>query len=204
MRPATLTRPMTLLLFLLCAAVAGCGGQASRSAGGASAPAWTSYRSAEWGYTVSFPRSWHRATEPVAPKLADPREILSLATFPLRHRPTNCGALAGSAREDLGPRDAFLTVQERGFDRDSQWLDFPPRPKRFTPTSETAKAAEPSCGDARGTVVHWSNFTDAGRHFHVLVVVGPQAPAPVRRDAWRILNTLRFDPTVSPDWAASP
>lgn len=79
MRPVTQTRPMTLLLFLLCAAVAGCGGQASRSAGGASAPVWTSYRSAGWGYTVSFPRSWHRATEPVAPKLADPREILSLA-----------------------------------------------------------------------------------------------------------------------------
>jgi hypothetical protein len=79
-----------------------------------------------------------------------PREILSAATFPLRHRPTDCDAFAGSARHDLGPRDAFLTVLERGHDDNSQWSDFPPRPARFNRGVEK-KRAEPACGDQEGT-----------------------------------------------------
>jgi hypothetical protein len=88
-------------------------------------PDWTSYRSARWGYAVSFPSSWHRAERPVTPALTDPREILSLGTFALRYRPTNCEAFAGSAREDLGPRDALMTIQERGYDPESEWRGFP-------------------------------------------------------------------------------
>jgi hypothetical protein len=166
-------------------------------------PDWTTHRSAKWGYTVSFPATWQRAERPVTPLLTEPREILSLGTFPLRHRSTNCEAFAGSAREDLGPADAFLTIQERGLDHNSEWLDFPQRPTRFGPAPENANVAEPACGDRPGTDVRWFNFTEAGRHFHVLVVSGPDAPPGLRRDAWRILNTLRLDPSVKPDWPAS-
>jgi hypothetical protein len=165
-------------------------------------PDWTTYGSTEWGYSVSYPATWQRAERPVAARLTEPREILSLGTFPLRHRPTNCEAFAGSARQDLGPADAFLTVQERGFDHTSEWLDFPQRPKRFAPTL-SANVAGPACGDRPGTDVRWFNFTDAGRHFHVLVVAGPDAPPDLRRDAWRILNTVRLDPKVKPDWPGS-
>jgi hypothetical protein len=166
-------------------------------------PDWTTHRSAKWGYTVSFPATWQRAERPVTPRLTEPREILSLGTFPLRHRPTNCEAFAGSAREDLGPADAFLTILERGFDHNSEWLEFPRRPKRFGPTPENANVAEPACGDRPGTDVRWFNFTDAGRHFHVLLVAGADAPPEVREEAWRILNALRLDAGVEPDWPAS-
>jgi hypothetical protein len=166
-------------------------------------PDWSIYQSAKWGYTVSFPPAWQRAERPVTPRLTEPREILSLATFPLRHRPTNCGAFAGSAREDLGPHDAFLTIEERGYDHNSTWPDFPPRPQRFGPTAANANVAESACGDAPGTEVRWFNFSDAGRHFHVLMVIGRSAPPDTRRDAWRILNTLRLDPNIKPDWPAS-
>lgn len=66
-------------------------------------------------------------------RLADPRELLALAAFPLpRHRPTNCEAFAGSARSQMSREDVILTVQERGYDdRDSEWPDFPPRPDQF-------------------------------------------------------------------------
>jgi hypothetical protein len=165
-------------------------------------PGWTTYRSAKWGYSLRFPATWQRAERAVTP-LTDPREILSLGTFPLRYRPTNCDAFAGSARDDLGPADAFLTIQERGFDRNSEWLDFEPRPERFGPTPENANMAEPACGDRPGTDVRWFNFTDAGRHFHVLVVSGPDAPPELQQDAWRILNTLHLDPDTKPDWHAS-
>ena len=169
----------------------------------ASPPDWTTYRSAERGYTVSFPASWQRAERPVS-RLTDPLEILSLGTFPLRHRPTNCDAFAGSAREDLGPSDAFLTILERGFDPTSEWPGFPPRRERFSPTPENAKGAEPACGDRPGTDGRWLNFTGAGRHFHVQIVLGPDATSAVRRDAWRILDSLRLDPAAKPDWPASP
>jgi hypothetical protein len=51
---------------------------------------------------------------------------------------------------------------------------------------------------------HWFGFTDAGRHFHVLVALGHSAPAELRKQAYSILDTLRLDPEVRPDRLASP
>jgi hypothetical protein len=51
---------------------------------------------------------------------------------------------------------------------------------------------------------HWFGFGDAGRAFHVLVIVGRSAPEGVRREAWDILDSLRFDPDVKPAWQAGP
>ena len=197
--------PMRLAILpvaLSAAVLAACGQQVSRPVEDERpAPDWITYRSAEWGYTVSFPSSWQRAELPVT-RITDPREILSLGTFPLRYRATRCEAFAGGVREDLGPSGALLTILERGFDRSSEWLDFPPRPERFGPSPENAKGSEPACGDRPGTDGRWLNFTDAGRHFHALVVFGPDAPSTVRREAWRILNSLRLDLNAKPDWPA--
>jgi hypothetical protein len=52
-------------------------------------------------------------------------------------------------------------------------------------------------------MVHWRNFTDAGRHFHTLVRVGPGASPEAAAEAWRILDSLRLDPDYRPDWRAS-
>jgi hypothetical protein len=156
-------RAVILLLVVLSAGlVASCGEQSSRPAQNSTPPAWTDYQSAKWGFEVRFPRSWRRGTEPVTPKLTEPREILSVATFPLRYRPTNCEAFAGSARGDLGPRDAFLTVHERGYDEASEWLDFPPRPERFRPTQDNAKDPEPDCGDRRAATCAGSTSPTQG------------------------------------------
>lgn len=174
---------------------AGCGAAERQRSG------WTTYQDAHWGYSVRFPDSWHRAVEPVSPKLTEPREILSMATFPPRYRPTDCEAFGGSARSQMGREDVFLTVQERGYDRDSDWPDFPPRPERFGPTDP--RPAEDGCGDRPGTTVHWRNFTAAGRHFHTLVAIVPDAPLCAREQAWRILDSLRPDPDRRPTWPAS-
>jgi hypothetical protein len=165
-------------------------------------PTGTTYTDKRWGYSVAFPGTWHRAIEAVARELTEPREVLSLATFPLRYHPTDCEAFAGAARSDLGSHDAFLTVQERGYDPVSDWRDFPSRPEHFHPTS--GEPAEARCGDPPGATVYWRNFTDAGRHFHTLVVIGPDAPGSVRSEAWRILDSLRLDPDRRPTWPASP
>jgi hypothetical protein len=47
---------------------------------------------------------------------------------------------------------------------------------------------------------HWFTFSDAGRHFHVLVAFGLDAPEAVRQQAWALLDSLRVNPAVRPDW----
>jgi hypothetical protein len=44
---------------------------------------------------------------------------------------------------------------------------------------------------------------DGGRAFHVMVAFGPQASGEVQRQAWAILDGLRVDPSVVPDWQSS-
>ena len=115
-------------------AIAGCGTVAATPR-----PAHAPLREVrEHGLTVELPRGWQVATENLTPDLVDPREELSVATFPLRYRPTACAHVPGSALEDLGPGDAFVSLQERGLDPGSTWADFPARPAR--PTEPTRRS----------------------------------------------------------------
>jgi hypothetical protein len=159
------------------------------------------HRDARYAYSVSYPSSWYRAEEPVSGDLMDPREILSLATFQLRqHDAGNCEAFAGAARAQLGPADVYVTVQERGTGS-GDWRDFPPRPEHFGPFDPAP--GELGCMDHPGTAVDFFGFTDAGRHFYGLVVIGEEVPARVRDEAWAVLDSLRFDAGYTPDWEAS-
>lgn len=146
-----------LLLTALASLLSGCGGEQSSSAVEVGqAPVQTTYRSAEWGYTVNVPDGWQRAVQSLTPGLTDPREILSLGTFPVRYRPSECGQFPTSALEDMAASDVFLTIQERGLDPDSAWRDFPPRPSRFR--FEPGQGSEaPDC--VRGPV----RFVERGR-----------------------------------------
>jgi hypothetical protein len=153
------------------------------------------------GLTVRLPRGWQSAAESLTPHLVDPREELAVATFPLRYRETRCAHVPGSALEDLGPGDAFVTLQERGLGA-ATGPAFPPRPARFGPAlggSSEASACTPTARFAD----HWFGFSDGDRHFHVMVAFGPDASAEVRRQAWAILDSLSVDPGVVPDWRSS-
>jgi hypothetical protein len=154
------------------------------------------------GVTVVLPAGWRRARESLTPTLVDPREVLSVATFPLRYRHTRCAHVAGAALLDVGPEDAFITLLERGLDPASRWSDFPPRPAHFGPALGGRSEAAACVPSARFTD-HWFGFTDANRHFHVLVAFGPKASAAVRDHAWAILDHLRIDPRVRPDWRSA-
>src|SRR4051794_23332417 len=147
---------------LVTLALSGCG-QAAESA---TTPAPDRYSA--HGLTVELPDGWQPAASSLTPALVDPRERLSVGTFPLRYRATGCAHMPSSALADLGPRDAFLTLQERGLDPGSDWEDFPPRPEHFGPKPGDASEAAECVPDARFTD-HWIWFTDAGRHFHLLV-----------------------------------
>jgi hypothetical protein len=189
-------RAIAVLVAVSGALLATCGGQASPSVEDASSGDRTTYRSAKWGYTVSFPSEWRRARGRLSPKLTNPREILSLGTFPPRYRPTDCEAFAGSAQQDVGPRDAFLTIQESaGRSPDV----FSPRPRHFGPTTKAPgqlaaiEPIEPSSCPHSDALVHWIPFRDAGREFYVLFAYGKSAPQDLRAEAYGILDSLRFD-----------
>jgi hypothetical protein len=154
------------------------------------------------GLTVSLPPGWQAATQSLTPNLVDPREELSVATFPLRYRPTECAHVPGSALDDLGPGDAFVSLLERGRDPGSTWDGFPARPAHFGPGLGGPSEAS-RCTPGARYVDHWFAFTDGGRHFHVLVAFGPAASGKVQRQAWAILDGLRVDPAVVPDWRSS-
>lgn len=186
---------------VLAAAVplAGCGG-ADRAAPKPARPAAT--RLTAHGLTVALPAGWRAARTNLTPHLVDPREQLSVATFPLRYRDTQCAQFPGSALADLGPRDALVTVQEVG---EGRAVLFPARPARLQDIDGAVTLSEVhACTPGGGRYAdRWLSFSDGGRNFYALVAIGPSATAATRRAAWRILNGLRVDPTVRPTWPSA-
>jgi hypothetical protein len=157
---------------------------------------WTAHRDASRGYTISVPPGWQVAQESLTPNLSDPREIFSLATFPLRHHASECAHMP-SALDDLGDAGALVTVMERG--RGSSH-GFGPRPARFGPQEPSSNL---ECLPS-GVEGNWFPFTDGGRAFYGLVAFGPHATAEVRTQAFDVLTRARYDAGFVPGWGATP
>jgi hypothetical protein len=192
------------LLLIALALFVGCGAGRDRRVA-VSAPTPVSIRSEEHGYTYELPVGWQLAPQTLTPALSNPVEILSAGTVAGAEPETSsCAHVPVGALERMGPRDAFVSVQERyGEPR------FPARPHPFTlPPSSEGTDAEACVRDPRRLEFHWFGFRDAGRGFHVLVVLGRDAPPKRRHDAEALLDSLRFDPGpagvhLDPDRAGS-
>jgi hypothetical protein len=202
-----MARAVLLVLVLFGALAAGCGREASRPAAEAKPSEWTSYRDRERGFEVAVPAGWRRASGSLTPNITEPREILALATVGLRGSPRDnyCRPWDEPWLPELSERDALVTIQEGGRGSLSlNYRSYPPRPERFRPEQFPHGSTLTQCfvRDLHVTD-HWFGFSDAKRAFHVLVIVGRSAPERVRTEAWRILDGLRFDPDVKPDWQAS-
>jgi hypothetical protein len=202
-----MARAVLLLLVLLGALLAGCGRQPSRPAGDVTPSEWTLYRDGERGFEVGVPAGWRRASGSLTPNITEPREILALATVRLRGAPRDnyCRPWDEPWLPEFSERDALVTIQEGG--RGSLTLNYdsyPPRPQRFRPEQSEQGSTLTQCFVSDLPVTdHWFGFNDSERAFHALVIVGRLAPERVRAEAWRILDSLRFDPDVKPDWPAS-
>lgn len=151
---------------------------------------------------MEYPAGWTSADESLAPDLFDPREILSVGTFPLRPggmAPTEA-FLPGNAIADIGPDDVFLTLQERV--RSLGGSHFPTRPPGFGPgtgcPSGDAACVDGSSMALQGLRAWWIPFSDrpSGRDFYAFVAMGEEAYRDPARSAagWRVLDSLAFDP----------
>lgn len=181
-----MTRRTTIALGAVAACLGGCGNLSAPSPERPHA-GWTSYHDARNGLSVRFPSSWWRARGSLTPALADPVEVLSLGTQRLRYRPNDrCAQMPVSALVALGPRDVFLSLQERR----GPAPGFPPRtrPLRLPASS----AADACAGGPRPWRSYWQSFSDSGRRFHLLAVVGNRAPARRVRELHEVIDGLRF------------
>jgi hypothetical protein len=187
-------------VLLMCAlAAAGCGEGAGQT-GTADAERETRYRA--HGLTVQLAPGWEPSEVRLTPELLDPREVLAVATFPLRYRPTRCAQVPGSALQDLGSDGALITVQERGVELHGGPPPYPRRPAAFGP--ELGGPSEASACIPRARFEdHRFAFAEGDRRFHVEVAFGPDASANTKRQAWAILDSLRVDGSVRPDWPAT-
>jgi hypothetical protein len=171
-------------------ALAGCGQRADPK---------TEYRA--HGLTVELPPRWHAAATNLTPNLGDPREVLAVGTFPLRYRPHDCAQVPVSALADLGRRNAFVELEERGIDPHGLWTEFLPRPRHFGP-GLGGRSEGADCVPKARLSEHWFAFTDRGRHFYGRVAFGPAASGSTRKQAWEILDSLRVDAGARPGWKA--
>lgn len=194
-----------LLLALPCPLVA-CGDDPAGSGVEGTVPAAVElapgiYEDARWGYSVLIPPGWHRAQRPIT-ALTDPVETLVVATYRPSSGPEQCGPLVFRG---FDANEALVMVLERGLDPESVWPDFPPRPAHFAYEAGQTSAFTDCLRKTEGIPLkdHWFRFTDAGRHFHVLVAIGGEAPASAEAEAYGLLDSLRFDPSVKPDWPSS-
>lgn len=134
------------------------------------------------GITVSLPPGWFLAQETLTPRLTDPHEVLSAASFPLAYSEGRCNHQPDGAAAPMTSHDAFITLQERR----AGGL-FGPRPDRF---AQALGSRLYSCLPVMESLMF--EFSEAGRSFHALVYLGRQASQETKDRAFRILDRLRI------------
>jgi hypothetical protein len=160
---------------------------------------WTTYRDARHGFSLRLPPGWHRARRNLTPALVEPREILSVGSYPLRYqRRSRCGVpgcpLPGL--DGFHRRDVLISIQERRHVRRPFDAGFPPRRRRLA--LEPMRLHYPPGGRwhcARRVLgrTTWTPFTDSGRSFYAFVAIGRTATPATRRDARQVIESLTFD-----------
>jgi hypothetical protein len=142
------------------------------------------------GVSGRHPAGWHR--ERALTRLAEPRELLALASYPLRR-----GAEAGecapdTARGDMPVGGAFVWLLEYAAALPRE--RFPERPASFRLTQD-GLVEHVSCFPGPG----WTTtFGEAGRQFQLLVAFGGRPTAERMREVEDVLDALRFEPLRPP------
>lgn len=191
-----------LVVLALALTQMGCGesGDVSDERGSGSispAPGLTTYRDDARGYEVTFPSAWHRARENLTRRrLIDPREILTIATFPLRLRPgESCYPPFGApvpSIDRLGPRDALISVQER-IKIEEEVADNRPHGFSLRPLELHYGPGASECARRRLGRVSFDGFADQGRQFYAFVALGRAASPRTRNAVKRVLDSLVFE-----------
>jgi len=168
---------------------------------------WKLLRDARHGFTIAVPPTWHRSRKSLTPQLMDPFEILTVASFPVRHdRRARCH-IPGCplpAIDGMGPDDVLISIQERGARKEFRnrrsmgALTAYPKRKRSFKLERTRlsypKGGPPPCIRERLGWTAFEPFRDSGRAFYAFVAVGRDVSRGMRREMIRVLDSLSFEP----------
>jgi Luciferase-like monooxygenase len=149
--------------------------------------AWTVYYDPAYGLTLSHAPTWFRARQSLTPQLADPVELVALATFPPGAPATGCAQFPTGALEKLGSHDAVVSLQERS----GEPVGFRARIGPFRLDDGLPSEAADCLDEPSGFVDRLIPFADGARPFYAYVAVGNEAEPATLDEALGILNTLR-------------
>jgi hypothetical protein len=173
-------------------------GRAGLGTGSAGAePGWSTYEDRADGLTMSFPSGWAMAAGNLTPTLINPRELVALGTYSLNTKTSSnlCPQFPAAALDAMGSGDAFISILGSERNPNSQSKLFPARPAggfdgssgvNLSRTDFLQCLAHPLNGNGQ-----WIAFSQAGRNFYVLAVIGTSAPATLRSDVYTILNSIQ-------------
>jgi hypothetical protein len=149
--------------------------------------AWIVHYDPAYGLTLSHPPTWFRARQSLTPRLADPVELVTLATFPPGAPVTGCAQFPSGALENLGSHDAVVSLQERA----GEPVGFRARLGPFRLDDGLPSEAAECLAEPPGFVDRLIPFADGARPFYAYVAVGNEAEPATLDEALGILDTLR-------------
>jgi hypothetical protein len=174
----------------------GMDGLTFRKAGTVPIEPMTTYHSDEHEFSITYPSLWNRAEQSLTPLLSDPLEIFSVGTQELRPGEELCAHMPDDALADMGPADAFVTIQEEQ-DLHDEGETYPARPLRFGVTEDfdLDRGADVECVPPH-LLAGWMNFEVGGRAFYVLAAAGPEASEQTVDQIWAVLDSLEVEGAV--------
>jgi hypothetical protein len=193
----------------LAALLGACGGGTADRTATAAERGWTTFDDARRGLSVSLPPGWHRARHNLTPGLIEPREILSVGTYPPRRDGGSRCHVPGCPTATLAgmrPTDVLVSIQER--------LDLPDqhfkltsdagflareRPFELEPRPVDGSGPGGRCARRKLAWWAWTPFGEAGRGFYAFVAVGRDASRRTRREMRLVLDRLSFRPRPARD-----
>jgi hypothetical protein len=167
---------------------------------------WRTVEDPARGVSVEVPPGWRVADRVLATGVSDPHEILSMGTGALTVSDPSCAHVPGRAATAAGPDGAFISLQEQVSGSRPE-RDFPPRDRAGLDAVATGGESRFVCLTATDVRVRWIPFSDGERSFYLLVAVGERAPATIRDETQRVVDSLRIAPgrTVGPGpWLRLP
>jgi hypothetical protein len=147
------------------------------------------------GIAGRYPEGWHRAR--AVTELGDPREVLVLATYPLRTEAEAGECAPDTAHADMPPDGTFIWLLEYSPFGGNAWPNllrerFPPRPAHFDVGSSLVPANENL--DCFSTPGYRIAFRAADRPFDLLVAFGGEPTDAQLAAVEGILDNLEFEP----------
>jgi hypothetical protein len=143
---------------------------------------------------VYYPHGWKRAADSLTAATGSSRELVSLGTARLDRGQSDCLGIPARAIENLGPADAFITLQES-----APSTVYPDRPENFRAGDGEIPEAAGCFANVEDPLLLMFRFQDGGRSFVAYVAIGDAASAGTRREVWQILDSLIVcDPSSPP------